>query len=82
MGIRERKRGIERIQRELVADHGGTAADVGTASATAKWHFWHPVVVHTVDAIEPGDPMNMPVLSAFEFTQATPHSSRLKAGAS
>ena len=30
--------------------------------------------VHTVDDIEPGESLNMPVLSAFECTQATPHS--------
>ena len=37
--------------------------------------------MHTVDDIEPGESVNMALLSAFEFNQATPHSLRLKAEA-
>ena len=31
-------------------------------------------VVHTVDDIDPGEPVNMPSFFAFEFTQKTPQS--------
>ena len=32
------------------------------------------VIAHTVADIDPSDPANMPVLLAFELTQATPQS--------
>ena len=34
--------------------------------------------MHTADDIKPGESVNMSRLSAFEFTQATPHSLCLK----
>ena len=33
--------------------------------------------VHTFDDIDPGESINMSVLTAYEFAQATPHSVRL-----
>ena len=40
------------------------------------------VVVHAVDDIEPGEPANMIVLLAFEWTQAAPQSFRVNDAAS
>ena len=39
------------------------------------------VIVQTCDDIDPGDSINISILSAFDFTQVTPHSLRLKVDA-